>query len=90
MRRQVFGRRLPVGFVIRIDIAAEDGFVTYIHGHGQVVRPAGADQVQHRLAEHVRSPSRLAGGAGQVLEGGVVRPVDLGMPVDDIEGLVGH
>ena len=47
------------------------------------------DQIEQHLDKDEGCLGRLAAGAGEVAKGGKICPINMGMPVDDVEGF-GH
>ncbi len=86
--REVFGRRLAVGFVLRVDVSAKDGFVADVHGHREVVGFALSNEIEEHAAEGVDRLGGFACGRGEGSEGGVVCPVDLVVSVEHVKGTV--
>ena len=87
---EVVGDRGAVGLVLRENLLAEHALVAaFVDDHGQVVGLALVDEVHEHLGEDEGGLGRLARRAGQFAERGEVGAEDLGVAVDDVEGL-GH
>ena len=86
LRRQVFGHRVAVGFVVGVECAAEGGAVVYIERERDVRGLKVVEHGQERVGEAVDGADHLAGGLhGERLAHRVVGAEDDGVAVEDDE-----
>ncbi len=87
--REVFRGRGAVGFVLGVEACAFEVSRSGVDDHGEVIGVSVGDEVEEPLSEDEGGLGGFTGGAGEFAEGCVVGAEDLGMSVNDVEGL-GH